>query len=300
MKNLIIIVLSIVFIASVACLAYAAGPTARVVSFSGDVKITPAGETTPVRCNPDLVLRPGDKITTGRNSYLKMAFDKAGGNVVKVRQKSQVLVVLKGEDKLELIDGELVALLKNLKKGATFQVRTPGAVCGARGTGWETKMSGKFTSVTVFDGTVYVRGIDRNGIVMKEEYLVEKGYRRKIKQYQSPGKERKVPESQIKRINKEIMLSKKMEKVFIKKKEKDKYNLKEKMYEKKLIAISNKIDSRAIARAEHMVEISPVRMDVIDVQIQMKLDRKADERRYDRVENRTIDNSTDQKLTIRD
>jgi hypothetical protein len=43
-----------------------------------------------------------------------------------------------------------------LKREKSFEVRVPGAVCGARGTGWVNTVDGDLTSVEVFQGEVYV------------------------------------------------------------------------------------------------------------------------------------------------
>ena len=177
----------------------------KVVSVEGDVEVTLPG-IKPQKPKVDMLIEEGTKIETREASSIEIAFNAEATNIVKVEENSSVVVKLEGDEKIELIDGELFVLLKDLEEGSTFKVRTPCAVSGARGTGWWVKAASEFTDVSVFDNKVFVQGINKDGSLMKKEYWVDKGYERKINRFQKPGKRRRVSAKRLKRMEKSIRM----------------------------------------------------------------------------------------------
>jgi hypothetical protein len=250
MKKAIIFTMIVMFTLGIACPAEAANRNVRVVSYAGDVRVVPAGEEKSVECKPGLSLGAGDKITTGKKSYLEIAFDRKEKNTVKIKEKSEVIIRLGEDERIELLDGELVTRLKNLRKGEEFKVRTPGAVCGARGTGWVTKIAGKVTKITVFDGKVFMRGIKKDGTLMREEVWTEKGFKRKVRRHRQPGKKVKVPRSEILKIEKEAKLPQEVKKVLGLKPEKTDRSLRDKR-----LALGEKFEKASIRNSERRMAI---------------------------------------------
>jgi hypothetical protein len=204
MKKCLIFLLCIVFMGYMAGTAEAVKEAVKVISCSGDVKITPSGETKAVTCLSGMQIKEGARIITGEEASVDIAFDKTGRNILKIKGNSEVVIKLEGADKIELVDGEIFTVLQGLKRGETFRVKTPCATCGARGTGWNTKTDKEVTDVAVFDGRVFVRGIKKDGSVMDEEYWVEKGFERKIRKFEDPGKMEKISEARLSKIEKEV------------------------------------------------------------------------------------------------
>ena len=184
-KFLILILTTLVLIIKAGGVSFAAQDDVKVIAYIGDVKIIPSGgaETAP---QAGMVISPGSKITTGKDSSLDMAFDKNKKNLVRVGSSSQVVVKVTGDSQIELIDGRVLATLKGLK-GGSFKVKTPSAVCGARGTGWETETNGTSTDVAVFDDQVYVSGLNPDGTPMSGETVVGEGFESTIGQGGEPG-----------------------------------------------------------------------------------------------------------------
>ena len=71
-------------------------------------------------------------------------------------------------------------LLKDLPKGSEFKVRTPCAVCGARGTGWLIKTTDKFTEILVFENKVFLQGFNPDGSIRDGDFWTERGFKRTI------------------------------------------------------------------------------------------------------------------------
>ncbi len=191
------ILILLVYIASViwgGCSSHAAEEAVVVISYAGDVKVIPPSSTEKVACKPGMILKEGTRVVTGKESYLKIAFDRSERNVVKIEENSEVVIKLDGDDKIELVDGKVFASLQDIKKGETFRIRTPCATCGARGTGWLTETDGSTMNVSVYEGTVFVRGMNKDGTVMEKEYLVKEGFQRKVNIFKRPEKPIKIPE----------------------------------------------------------------------------------------------------------
>ena len=204
MKKYLIFALTIIFAVGMFSYAQAAEEVVEVVSFAGSAKVIPAGETRAVPCRPGMRIKEGSQVMTGAESYVEIALNVAKTNIVKVKANSKVVLKLEEPDHIELIDGEIFTLLQALEKGETFRVKTPCATCGARGTGWKTKTDGKVTDVSVFDGRVYVRGINKDGTVMEKKYLVRKGFERKIKKFERPAKMTRISKDRVEKMRKEI------------------------------------------------------------------------------------------------
>ena len=198
MKKLIALLVLLSFILTgLPISASAQASSAKVISYSGNVDIFKTDSVDAVGCAAGMKFKTGDRIKTGAEAYVEMAFDRKSDSIVRVEENSNVVLMLKGNDKIELIDGEILTRLQNMPKGTIFQVRTPSAVCGARGTGWGTKAKGGETTVSSFESTVFVRGVKKDGSPMEGEETVKEGHERKTKKFEKPGKETKVPEKKL-------------------------------------------------------------------------------------------------------
>lgn len=180
----------------------------KVISIEGEVEVTSQQTMKPKKPKVDMLLAEGTKVVTKEDSSIELAFNADSTNVVKVSENSHVVLKLDGDEKIELIDGELYAVLKNLKKGETFQVRTPCAVCGARGTGWQMSTDKKFTNVSTFENKVFLQGINPDGTVMKKKYWVKKGYERKVEKFKNPGRTEKISKERMEKLKDMVKVSK--------------------------------------------------------------------------------------------
>ena len=124
MKKSISYLLCIILILSCNALSFSdqKKENAVVLSFRGTVKIFQPGKDAPEKCRRDLALYEGTKIVTGRNAFVDLAFDKKGENKVRVSENSNVVILFKGREKIELVDGEAFFLIKRLKGKSAFEV----------------------------------------------------------------------------------------------------------------------------------------------------------------------------------
>jgi len=189
----------------------------KVVSFAGDVEVYQGGPSEATKCKPKMKIKKESRIKTGAESYVEVAFDKHKENIVKIDENSDVIILLDGDNKIELVDGKLFVALNNVKKGRTFKVKTPAAVCGARGTGWAVETSGGKVTIKVFDNKVFVRGINPDGSIMDEVFWVGEGYEVLVDKFGDVGKEKQMTIEEFKKMKKTFSLFQKEKKFFGKK-----------------------------------------------------------------------------------
>jgi len=159
-----------------------------VSGIEGTVEVLRAGQAAWQKAELDMLLTSGDSVKTHEESSLELSFDDEGKNLVSIEENTHVVLKLGEREKIELIDGEILALVTRLPKGSVFEIRTPTAVCGARGTGWGGKANKKETVVSCYAKKAYAKGIDKQGNIMEDNLTVPKGFKTVVKLFQKPSK----------------------------------------------------------------------------------------------------------------
>lgn len=170
----------------------------EVIYTSGRAEYLTSGETEWKEVKKDLFLYSGDSIKTHKNSYVGIAFDAKKNNVVNIEPDAYVVLKLKEAEKIELIDGEVFSSMKRLPRGSRFEIRTPTAVCGARGTDLGVNANKTRTIVSAYENDSYTKGIKKDG-TLTEEVSVKEGYQRLVKRFEKPSKLMKISNRDIKR-----------------------------------------------------------------------------------------------------
>ena len=134
------------------------------------------------------------EVSTASGSRCIVIFNRDKTNVVEVSPNSKVKVL--SLYKVYLYEGEALALIRKLKKGKNFEVQTPTAISGARGTAWLSQYSSGKSRLGCLEDKIYVRGLDENGNPTSEEEL-EEGYGIEVgeggtlgRRYELPRRER--------------------------------------------------------------------------------------------------------------
>ena len=160
--------------------------TAKVLLVQGDVKVQKAGKTAWDAAKPGLVLADGDTIKTSKSSAIEVSFDKDNKNLVRLEENSTAILRGKGLNRIELPEGRIRSLVKNLKKESSFDIKTPTVVAGARGSGWDVIASDRRDNVKAFEDEIFVQSYDQQGKLIKEIFVRE-GWEVLIDRFQSPG-----------------------------------------------------------------------------------------------------------------
>lgn len=111
-----------------------------VNNLSGDVKITPSGESLPHAARLNEIVGEGDKIQTGPDGMIEIRLDN--GNALNLKPDSELVIVKmridpatgEYENLFTSRMGKIKARIEGLKGKSRFEVRSPTAISGARGT----------------------------------------------------------------------------------------------------------------------------------------------------------------------
>ena len=96
-----------------------------VIEKKGRVQVVFAGRKRPEVCMEGMELEEGTTIRTKKDSSVILAIDKTGKNLARVEELSEIILRIDSKGEIELIDGELFAVLKGMKEGTKFAIRTP-------------------------------------------------------------------------------------------------------------------------------------------------------------------------------
>lgn len=119
------------------------------------------------------ILNKDTEIMTGDDGKCVIAFDAARKNTVTIEKGSSIKIENIVPGSVFLPKGRVFTLIRNIGQVGRFEVKTPTAVSGARGTGWVTEFENGATSVSVFEDNVFVAGLAADGHVVSELNIQE-------------------------------------------------------------------------------------------------------------------------------
>ncbi len=132
----------------------------KIVYIEGTVSVVPPSQSA-VPAEKGMELKEDTVIKTDEQSYCDISFDKENKNIISVGPNSELKI---GKDfkQVSISKGRVFSELKGLKPGSTFEVVTPQAIAGVRGTAWESVIDA-ISKFNVKVSTIYVKGIDKKG-----------------------------------------------------------------------------------------------------------------------------------------
>ena len=110
-------------------------------------------------------LPEGAEIKTNKNASLTITFDAQQKNVVTVEKNTSIKIEDTSPGSVFLSRGRVFTLIDDVQGDKKFEIKTPTAIAGARGTGWITEFTDGVTNVSCFDDVVYVASLDETGHV---------------------------------------------------------------------------------------------------------------------------------------
>ena len=146
--------------------------SAKIIDIEGDVTVkTGALFSSWKKAKVNMSLGKNAELKTGLHSSCTLAFDSHKKNIVTIKDSSYIRIdsVIPGD--LYLDKGRVFSLIKNIKKKQKFQIKTPAAIAGARGTGWVTAYSSRNANISCFNKNIFVAGIDSKGNAGEEQAL---------------------------------------------------------------------------------------------------------------------------------
>ena len=158
---------------------------------SGDVLIKKADSEAWEKAKPDMAAADGDAIKTSDKSAAEIKFGKGEKNFVALGEDTAVTlkkISVKGDKNIELNKGSVLSLISELDANSRFEVRTPTAVCGVEGTGFETTAKEKVAVIKVYEGEVRVAGTGLMGVLPSKAIEVKEGTTTYVEKNRPPAK----------------------------------------------------------------------------------------------------------------
>lgn len=142
--------------------------TAVILDLKGDVLVKEGASSKWGAAEKGMLLKDGDALKTGAQAECTLAFDEKKKNIISLKGDSQIKIDSVSPGNIYLPEGRVFSIIKNLQKGEKFEIRTPTAIAGARGTGWFSDAHGE-SNFACFQDTIYVQGLDNQGNSTGEE-----------------------------------------------------------------------------------------------------------------------------------
>lgn len=167
-KSLIVIIL---FGLGFAPLALAQDAT--IVDLKGKVFIRENTHSAWQTATIEMRISQNATIATEADSSCTLAFDEKKKNILKIDENTEVTVKSILPGRVFLPEGRVFSLIKDLDEIEKFEVQTPTAVSGARGTGWLTEVTNGKTKISCFNDAIFVNSLDPNGAVTGQITITE-------------------------------------------------------------------------------------------------------------------------------
>lgn len=107
---------------------------ASIFNSEGDVRILKKGTDQWGKAKKGMLIEPGDKLITGKKSFVEIVYDKYFLNIARIDEHTQAEFRSIEPTDFHLEDGSVFNALDGLAPESQYQVSTPTAVAGVRGT----------------------------------------------------------------------------------------------------------------------------------------------------------------------
>ncbi|MBN2120312.1 MAG: FecR domain-containing protein [Candidatus Omnitrophica bacterium] len=162
---------------------------AEIVYTKGNVELQYSKEGVWKRAKTGMPLDIGDSVRTARNSKADIAVDDGKRNLIRLEEKTLLLLdsTSPGQiNRLDLSHGKIYADIATVQSGLTFEVSTPSAVAGVRGTGWSVDSQENQDEVACYEDSVFVKAFDEAKNLITEIILNE-GFKTMIERFKRPS-----------------------------------------------------------------------------------------------------------------
>ncbi len=157
----------------------------KILEIKGEVLIKAPQETLWRKASVGMSLEEGTELKTAKKSEcsLSLATEK---NIFTIKEGSQVKIKQLKPSQVFLPQGRIFALVEDLSQIESFEVRTPSAIAGVRGSGESVECKNKNTTVKCFKGRINVEGIAPQG-ALGEDPILEEGFGIEIDEFGNLG-----------------------------------------------------------------------------------------------------------------
>ncbi|HOW35067.1 MAG TPA: FecR family protein [Candidatus Omnitrophota bacterium] len=162
---------------------------AEIVYVEGNVQVQSPVDNIWKKAEKGMKVDIGDLIRTARHSVAEVALDPEKKNMIRVEPKTLVALQSSTEesiDRLDLSRGKVYSNLEGIKAGLSFEVSTPSAVAGVRGSSYSVYVERDADEVYAYKDTVFIKtyDVDKNEI---SETMLPEGFKTLIERFEAAG-----------------------------------------------------------------------------------------------------------------
>jgi hypothetical protein len=162
---------------------------AQIIHVEGNVQVQSPSDEVWKKAENGMEVTIGDSVRTARHSKAGIALDAEKKNVIELGEKT--LVVLNSAtantiDRMDLTRGRIYSNLEGIKSGLDFQVNTPSAVAGVRGSSYMVYTERDQDEVSAYKDTVFIKTFDFNKN-QSSELMLPEGFKTFIERFDTPG-----------------------------------------------------------------------------------------------------------------
>ncbi len=176
---------------------------AMITNLEGNVQVQSAADKSWTKAKVGMAVNIGDSIQTARSSMADVALDESNKNTIRVDESTLVVITSSNAadiNKLDLSHGKVYANVEEVKAGLGFEVKTPSAVAGVRGTGLSVESSQRRDEVAAFKDSVFVKSFDSQGRQI-DEITIPEGFKAMVERFEKAGELSKLSEDEMDRFN---------------------------------------------------------------------------------------------------
>ncbi|MDD5583506.1 MAG: FecR family protein [Candidatus Omnitrophica bacterium] len=162
-----------VFLFSLLLLGNVFAQEAKILYVKGKVSIKKDASAPWEKAKISTMLGKQAEVKTGAKSECTLSFDETMKNILTLKENSWVKLEDIKPANISLPQGRVFALIDDIKKVEKFEIRTPTAVAGVRGTGESVEFNGGMSIFKCFADAVYVQGLGAQGQSLNEQSLLE-------------------------------------------------------------------------------------------------------------------------------
>jgi len=167
------------------CVAYAA----QVIYLEGSCQVRSPQDESWRKLDKDARVDIGDSIRTARHSKIDIALDAEKKNMIRLGERTLVVLSSSTEtsvDRLDLSRGRVYSNMENIKAGLSFEVNTPSAVAGVRGSSYMVYTERDQDEVSAYKDTVFIKTFDADKNLISEVMLPQ-GFKTFIERFEAAG-----------------------------------------------------------------------------------------------------------------
>ncbi len=188
MKKYQVLISCLMFVCGIAGFRLAAR-AAEIIYVEGTAQVQPDQQESWKIAEKGMQLGTGDTIRTARRSRVDVALDAAKRNIVRIDPKTTAVLNSNnggGIDRIDISRGKVYSNLEDLKAGLAFEVTTPSAVAGVRGSAYSVNVERDEDEVHAFKDDVYLKAFDAAGNLLLETTLPQ-GFTTMIERFDTPS-----------------------------------------------------------------------------------------------------------------